>query len=366
MLILAGVAISLTIGQNGIITRTQTAVVINENASVYEQLQLKVVDYQMENITNNTESEILTRLKEDGYVNADNSLNVENLMGRRMQTGNGSIADGDVYVLEQREETASSVTSDETYPLKYYLIYYGENNSTNTNLGLAFEEKEKEEFYEPTDESYFDFDPETGGIALKDSGSYYKDDYPSKMEYRNVGLETIVVPSTYNGQTVTKIGVVYEGEWVIRPGINDYEVKRIILPNTITELGDSHDVTGSINDGAFAYCENLEEIDLPNSLVKIGDSAFGNCISLSTINIPEKVEYIGTLAFGGCTSLESIIIPESVTQMGTNVFSGCTSLETINVPFNKGEQPEGWNSAWAYGCNATIVYANGETEQIQS
>ena len=58
----------------------------------------------MENITNNVESEILTRLKEDGYVNADNSLNVENLMGRRMQTGNGSIADGDVYVLEQREE----------------------------------------------------------------------------------------------------------------------------------------------------------------------------------------------------------------------------------------------------------------------
>ena len=64
LLILAGVAISLTIGQNGIITRVQMAVVINENASVYEQLQLKAADYQMENITNNTELEILTRLKE--------------------------------------------------------------------------------------------------------------------------------------------------------------------------------------------------------------------------------------------------------------------------------------------------------------
>ena len=158
LLILAGVAISLTIGQNGIITRAQTAVVINENANVYEQLQLKVADYQMENITNNKESEILTRLKEDGYVNADNSLNVENLMGRRMQTGNGSIADGDVYVLEKRQETASSVTTDETSSLKYYLIYYGENNSASTNLGLAFEGKTEEEFYEPTDESYFEFD----------------------------------------------------------------------------------------------------------------------------------------------------------------------------------------------------------------
>ena len=129
LLILAGVAISLTIGQNGIITRAQTAVVINENASVYEQLQLKVVDYQMENITNNVESEILTRLKEDGYVHADNSLNVETLMGRRMQIGNGSIADGDVYVLEQRQITASSVTSDSTENMDYYLIYYGENKS---------------------------------------------------------------------------------------------------------------------------------------------------------------------------------------------------------------------------------------------
>ena len=138
LLILAGVAISLTLGQNGIITRAQTAVVINENASVYEQLQLKVVDYQMENITNNVESEILTRLKEDGYVHADNSLNVETLMGRGMQTGNGSIETGDVYVLEQRQITASSVTSDSTENMDYYLIYYGENNSTSTNLGLAF------------------------------------------------------------------------------------------------------------------------------------------------------------------------------------------------------------------------------------
>ena len=299
----------------------------------------------MENITNNKESEILTRLKEDGYVNADNSLNVENLMGRRMQTGNGSIADGDVYVLEQREETASSVTSDATSSLKYYLIYYGENNSTNTNLGLAFEEKEKEEFYEPTDESYFDFDPETGGIALKDSGSYYKDDYPSKMEYRNVGLKTIVVPSTYNGQTVTKIGVVYEGEWVICPGINDYEVEKIILPNTITEICNGSKAEGEdrVNNGAFAYCQKLKEINLPRSLEKIG-----------------------TVAFGNCEALKEITIPENVTSMGEAIFIGCTSLEKIYVQFNKGEQPEGWNSTWSYGCNATIVYANGETEQLNS
>ena len=40
-------------------------------------------------------------------------------MGRRLQTGRGSLEDGDVYVLEQRQSTASSVSSDSNSSLKY-------------------------------------------------------------------------------------------------------------------------------------------------------------------------------------------------------------------------------------------------------
>ena len=153
LLILAGVAISLTIGQNGIITRAQMAVVINENASVYEQLQLKVVDYQMRDIENNNSTDILAKLKEDGYVNNDDTVNVNNLMGRSMQTGNGSIADGDVYVLEQRQRTASSATSDTNSSMDYYLIYYDEDK-TEMNLGMAFEFKEPMYRLQPTEFFY--------------------------------------------------------------------------------------------------------------------------------------------------------------------------------------------------------------------
>ena len=93
LLILAGVAINLTIGQNGIFTRAQIAVVLNENASIYEQFQLVVADYQMGGIENNREEDILERLKTDGYVNeinGENIVNVDNLMGRSMQTGKES------------------------------------------------------------------------------------------------------------------------------------------------------------------------------------------------------------------------------------------------------------------------------------
>lgn len=309
LLILAGVAISLTIGQNGIFTRAQTAVVINENASVYEQLQLKVADYQMDAIETGSRTAILERLKTDGFVNEDNSLNVVNLMGRGMQTGNGSIETGDVYVLEQRQVTASSITSDTTENMDYYLIYYGENNSTNTNLGLAFEGKTKEEFYEPTDESYFEFDEETGAIALKDPNSYYSS-YGGDVIDKEVGIRTIVIPSTYEGKTVTKIGIIF-----INPlnnnterslGINAIDVEKIILPNTITEL------VGANYGGALRNCKSLKEIVLSTNLKIIGTNAFFNCISLKEITIPASVETIGENVFWGCSSLEKIIIKGSL------------------------------------------------------
>ncbi len=156
LLILAGVAINLTIGNNGIFRRAQAAVIVNENASVYEQLQFVIADYQMGDIDNNTNTDMLAKLKEDGYVNNDDTVNVENLMGRSMQTGNGSIEDGDVYVIEQRQRTASSATSDTNSSMDYYLIYYYEDK-TETNLGIAFEiEVEEEPMYrlQPTEFFY--------------------------------------------------------------------------------------------------------------------------------------------------------------------------------------------------------------------
>ena len=169
LLILAGVAISLTIGSNGIFSRAQTAVIVNENASVYEQLQFVIADYQMGDIENNTSTDILAKLKEDGYVNNDNTVKVNNLMKRSMQTGKGSIEDGDVYVLEQRQRTASSVTLDANTDLDYYLIYYDEDK-IETNLGMAFEKKEAKYRLIPDGPSYSEEGKEfyIGNFALLD------------------------------------------------------------------------------------------------------------------------------------------------------------------------------------------------------
>ena len=356
LLILAGVAISLSIGNNGIFTRAQDAAVRHENASVYEQLQFVIADYQMDDIENNRESEIMSKLKLDGYVNEDNTLNVERLMGKRLNTGRGSLEDGDVYVLEQREETASSVTSDVSGTLKYYLIYYGENNSTSTNLGLAFEGKEE---LEPTDPSLFVVS-EYGAISLKDFDKYYS----GNIEWT---IENLVIPREVNGREVKFItNTLVKGHNILSIQKN---LKSVIIPDTVLAIGYQ----------AFEKCSSLETVKLSNNLEEIDSEAFSECTNLKNLTIPNSVKSIGSgafygtpwyeslpdgeiyinkiyydykgkmpantniqiktgtieiadFAFAGCSELINITIPNSVTSIGYNAFNDCVGLTSIKIP----------------------------------
>lgn len=331
LLILAGIAISLTVGNNGIFTRARTAVIVNENASVYEQLQLIVADYQMDNIETGNDTAILERLKADGYVNEVEEakiLNVTNLMERTMQTGNGTIETGDVYVLEQRQITASSVTTDTTENMDYYLIYYGKNNSTSTNLGLAFVGNIKDSL-ETTGEEWFEFDDETGAIALMDSRNYYN--VASGILERELGLEEIIVPETYNGKRVTKMGIVFPISNGVTLGINTKDVKRIVLPDSIEIINDGG-TNNIIFTGAFANCVALQSIELSENLKSIGMYAFYNCVSIEEIVIPKYVKEIKSEVFGNCINLKKIDLPNSLTTIGNRTFYNCTSLEEITIP----------------------------------
>ena len=54
----------------------------------------------------------------------------------------------------------------------------------------------------------------------------------------------------------------------------------------------------------------------------ICDMAFADCESLADIVIPNGVTSIGKRAFSGCKSLESLVLPESVGNIIGNPFSG--------------------------------------------
>ena len=313
LLILAGVAINLTIGQNGIFSRAQDATVLHEGASVYEQLQFVIADYQMDDIENNRETEILAKLKSDGYVNSDNTVNIERLMGRSLQTGRGSLEDGDVYVLEQRQSTASSVSSDSNSSLKYYLIYYNDEMA-ETNLGVAFEANSSTEInlaaglYETGTENLiktWDKMIEDGDITVEGT---------TWTRLNNASLEGDLVIS----REITDIGTGYYNLFDSPCGSGSCMITGLYIPNSVAEIR---------NLSGFS---NITNIEIEEGVEIIGDMAFYRCFALKQIDIPSSVRGIGTEAFA-YSGLQEIVIPENVKEIADYAFSYCKDLERVQI-----------------------------------
>ena len=356
LLILSGIAINLTIGRNGIFSRANEAVIANENVEVYEQLQLKILDYQLTNL-NIDEYAILERLAKDGYIDDSGILNVNLLMRKDMKTGNGNPEDGDLYLIFENPD------EEDTFNLIYY-----DSNQEFKDLGKILTAFDLEDYSTPTPEEYFEFDEATGAIALKDADSYYH----SNAE-RYLGLKALVIPSTYNGKEVKQIGIrYYENDYdrvghimginnladvntIVIPSsveiLNELSfagcisVKNIIIPDSVTTIGRSAfsgcsgltNITipnsiKSIEEGIFQGCSQLTDITIPNSVTSIGNSAFSSCSGLSNITIPDSVTNIGSYAFSGCSGLKNITISNSVTSIEEGIFQGCSQLTDITIP----------------------------------
>ena len=166
-----------------------------------------------------------------------------------------------------------------------------------------------------------------------------------ELNYNNEGY-VVVGSGTYNNKHV-EIPSEYKGLPVIGIGSEAFAscewIESIDMPDSITEIGSSAFVgcvkLKSINipnhvenlEGAFAGCEALETVTLPQGLIFIGDHTFQGCISLKEIVIPQTVEFIGRAAFAECESLYAIDIPDSVTDIKEMAFASCISLKKITI-----------------------------------
>ena len=69
-----------------------------------------------------------------------------------------------------------------------------------------------------------------------------------------------------------------------------------------------------------------------DTVTAIGASAFKDNTQLVSVTIPDTVTSIGASAFSGCTALTSVTVPDTVTSIGISAFEGCFSLESIELP----------------------------------
>ena len=101
------------------------------------------------------------------------------------------------------------------------------------------------------------------------------------------------------------------------------ETTTIVIPETLT----------AIPENAFNYAGSILNVRLSENITSIGYSAFYKCSSLESINLEEGLLTIDSYAFGYCSSLTSLVIPKSVTSIGDSAFCKCSSLATLTLPF---------------------------------
>ena len=82
---------------------------------------------------------------------------------------------------------------------------------------------------------------------------------------------------------------------------------------------------------AFAKCPHLAEVNFGSSLKTINEEAFGDCVALRELVIPASVEYIEDYAFAHCSSLWRVRF-ENLTRLGDSAFYGCYMLVDVQVP----------------------------------
>ena len=131
--------------------------------------------------------------------------------------------------------------------------------------------------------------------------------------------------------------------------INDQEIKDLVIPNSVTSIGDY----------AFYGCSSLTSVTIPNSVTSIGNWAFVRCSSLTSITIPNSVTSIGEYAFYRCSALTSITIPNSVTSIGKYAFEYCSSLTSVTINSDAIVSKD-----YSYDDNISDIFGTQVTEYI--
>ena len=163
------------------------------------------------------------------------------------------------------------------------------------------------------------------------------------MQYINPQeADTLVIPQTVEGQTVTAIGD--------RAFMNHSELVSVTLPETVTSIGKY----------AFAMCDGLKTANIPDGITVIEVNAFYECEMLTGITLPSHLTNLGWYAFAYCDHLTgTITIPAGLKELGDSAFAA-TRVTGFTVTEGNTAYEAADGVLFSSGKKAVIAYPAGK------
>ena len=114
-------------------------------------------------------------------------------------------------------------------------------------------------------------------------------------------------------------------ETIRRIGANVFQesgLRQIEIPDTVEEIGT----------GACYWCADLEQAHILGERSELSDFTFTNCFHLTEVELSDEIRAIGEMAFAGCRELERIALPEQLRKIGAYAFLDCSQLRVVYIP----------------------------------
>lgn len=109
----------------------------------------------------------------------------------------------------------------------------------------------------------------------------------------------------------------------------DNSITTADIPETVNYNGTNYRVW-LIAYGAFANCNRLTSVNIPNSVEEFGNNVFANCSALTSVTIGEGILSIPDNFFDDCTMLETVTLGSNVNYIGSGAFGNSELLTNVN------------------------------------
>ena len=138
---------------------------------------------------------------------------------------------------------------------------------------------------------------------------------------------------------------IHEGAFCNCSGITG----KITIPDGVVEIDNS----------GFSGCANVQELELPNSLVKLGKDCFVG-LSIESIVLPDSLKTIGERCLSDCTNLTSVILPKGIEEIPAYMFFNCAFEsfvlpESVTTIKNRAFYSNDYLTQFSMGSNVKII-----------